>query len=121
MGSAVILAENGYVSRTHYGKRYTIWVKCPECGPTPPKTRVVPHAVSGELMVELQPAGFFNFSRLLCSKCGGMGESRECLIPERTSQNGRCGKRCWNGKYECACVCLGRCHSEEACYCKEGA
>ena len=110
-----ITAENGYVSRTRYGKRYTVWVRCPECGPTPPQTRVVPHVVSGELMVMLAAQSPLS-STLPCSKCGSEGESRECLIPERASQNGRCGKRCWDGKYECACVCLGKCHSEGACY-----
>ena len=109
-----ITAENGYVSRTRFGKRYTIWVRCPECGPTPPKTRVVPHAVSGELMVALAFGPDLN--RLMCSKCGTESKHRECLIPERTSQHGRCGKRCWNGKYECACICKGKCHSEGACY-----
>ncbi len=112
----MISAENGYVSRTRYGKRYTIWVKCPECGPTPPRTKVVPHVVSGELMLMLVTPRYSNTVVKECSKCGRESESRECLIPERTSQNGRCGKRCWNGKYECACICLGKCHSEGACY-----
>jgi hypothetical protein len=116
----VITAENGYVSRTRYGKRYTIWVRCSECGPTPPQTRVVPHAVSGELMLMLALAHPPSVLFLPCSRCGRDGPRRECLIPERTSQNGRCGKKCWNGKYECACICQGKCHSEESCFCKEG-
>ncbi len=114
-----ISVEDGYVYRTRYGKKYTIWVKCPKCGPTPPQTRVVPHAVSGELMVTLEIAGSSLLAKAVCSKCGGGGHSRECLIPERTSQHGRCGKRCWNGKFECACICKGRCHSEGKCYCEE--
>jgi hypothetical protein len=109
-----IITEEGRVFRTRYGKRYAIWVKCPECGPTPPRTRTVPHAVSGELLVTLAGSLFGN---KLCSKCDTPRESRECLIPERTSQHGRCGKRCWNGKYECACICNGKCHSEGKCFC----
>jgi hypothetical protein len=110
-----IITEEGRVFRTRYGKKYAIWLKCPECGPTPPRTRVVPHAVSGELMVALGARPLS--SKLDCSVCGRESESRECLIPERTSQHGRCGKKCWNGKYECACVCLGKCHSEGKCFC----
>jgi hypothetical protein len=116
-----IITEDGRVFRTRYGKRYAIWVKCPECGPTPPRTRTVPHAVSGELMLMLAFGSPVNFKALDCSKCGRESERRECLIPERTSQHGRCGKRCWNGKYECACICEGRCHSEGSCYCKEAS
>ncbi len=116
-----VTTEDGRVFRTRYGKRYAIWVKCPDCGPTPPRTRVVPHAVSGELMVMLAFAPTALASVLECSKCGMDNESRECLIPERTSQHGRCGKKCWNGKYECACVCLGRCHSEGRCWCEVAA
>jgi hypothetical protein len=112
-----IIVEDGRVFRIRYSKWYAIWVRCPECGPTPPRTRVVPHAVSGELMVMLDGTHPFHGSNLFCSKCGREGASRECLIPERTSQQGRCGKLCWNGKYECACICEGKCHSEGACFC----
>jgi len=111
-----IITEEGRVFLTRYGKRYAIWVRCPECGPTPPRTRVVPHAVSGELMVVLANVSVASVV-MECSKCGRESDSRECLIPERTSQHGRCGKKCWNGKYECACICLGKCHSEGKCFC----
>lgn len=93
------------VYRPRYGLNYAVWVKCPNCGPTEP-------LMDGGNFVPAAPKGTH-----CCSKCLFSAPYRECLIPERTSTRGRCGKRCWNGKFECACICEGKCHSEGRCYC----
>jgi hypothetical protein len=97
------------VYRPRYGLNYAVWVRCPNCGPTEP-------LMEGETFAPAGPTGTHR-----CSKCNVSAPYRECLIPERDREGGSCGKRCWNGKYECACICEGQCHSEQKCYCKKGA
>ncbi len=92
------------VFRPRYGNNYAIWVKCPSCGPMEP-------LMDGEFFAPTQITG-----QHLCSKCLTPAPYRECLLPERDGA-GRCGRRCWNAKYECGCVCEGKCHSEGECYC----
>lgn len=116
-----ISQDNGKVYLTRYSKKYAVWVQCPTCGPSPPRLKHVPHAIDGEIMTTLDFGDNYCHDELVCSGCGEKGVRRECLIPVRQGA-GRCGKRCWNGKYECACVCEGLCHSEGECFCKkEGA
>ncbi|KKK92999.1 hypothetical protein LCGC14_2697270 [marine sediment metagenome] len=113
----MILVEDDRVLLTRNDKRYTVWVQCPDCGPTPPATRIVPHAISGEPVTEFSA---YMFDKLVCSVCGREGERREALVPNRTAE-GKCGARCWNGKLICACICEGKCHGEGKCYCKVAA
>ena len=113
----MIVVEDDRVLLTRQDKKYTVWVKCPNCGPTPPRTKVVPHAVSGEPIPQFASD---LFSKLTCSVCGSEGERREALVPDR-STTGKCGSRCWNGKLICACICEGKCHGEGECHCKVAA
>lgn len=94
------------IYRPRYGMNYAVWMKCPNCGPTEP------------LMDDERFRPSETMYHHICSKCRTSAPYRECLLPEREGP-GRCGRRCWNGKYECGCVCRGKCHGESKCYCEK--
>lgn len=102
-----VTQDNGVVRY----RNKTIWVQCLFCGPQVPYVEWIPGRGLAATIESPKDASETNL--LTCSNCGEKAPYRKSKTP--VNGKGKCGSRCWNGKTECACICAGKCHGEEAC------
>src|SRR3989337_897184 len=98
--------------RMHPWQR-AVWVDCPDCGRVPPRLADDGHPVS---------AGGFGHNEwwLNCSGCYRKLPARIVRLTQRKSRSIKCDARCLNATGDlCNCPCLGGCHSQGTCTCKE--
>lgn len=109
--------EDGLVLLPAGKNKRVFWVQCPACGPQLPETGRHDLYQRPSIVRRTNLSGVAS-----CSLCGDDEPLKEILIPgERKASHERCTNRCLNGKTFCACGCLGRCHGEKICFCKEDA
>jgi len=104
-----VTLEDGVAVR--HGGKSVVWVQCPSCGPQAP-------VIKDGGAITHTDGTIFSDIRLTCPKCDQDAPYRESRVPLKAG-HGKCGRRCWDGKRFCSCVCQGKCHGQGRCLCEE--